>query len=182
MDAFEFFLSNLRAERTKKQYRMYGARFFHYINMNPDQVLELRKQDLTSDDLQRKLRFEKLARSFRDSLVEQGKGYSIRIASYVSVKGFFDFYDVELRLKRRDAPSGDHEKAVRACTKGEVRQLLAGSDLYGRAIVLFLKSTGLCAADAVKLRFKDLGDGSHSSWHDWMNHEAFLFLNSQEHG
>jgi len=113
-------------------------------------MLSIRKDDLDNGDVVRQLRFENKLRQYLAKI--DGLGVSLRRSSFCAVKSFFESYDMPLKMRRRDWPRGEHLKVVRPVTKAEIRSLLAVSDLHDRAIITFLKDTGLAISDACALR------------------------------
>jgi len=97
------------------------------VGFEPTEMLSVRKDDLDNGDVVRQLRFENKLRQYLAKI--DGQGVSLRRSSFCAVKNFFESYDMPLKMRRRDWPRGEHLKVVRPVTKGEMRSLLAVSDL-----------------------------------------------------
>jgi len=139
-----------------------------FARFKPDEALELRAKQFQSENFLEKGSFERLLRRYLAKLDEENTGVQVQRQVIKGARSFFDYYDLGLQVKRKDWPTGSGATEVRAIRKSEIRQLLAVSDLYERALILTLKDTGLNVADLANIRIKNLGGDVHypSTWRE----------------
>jgi site-specific recombinase XerD len=112
---------------------------------------------------------------YLNRLEKGGKGYSLRVIAYATLRSFFATYGVELQMRRGDAPKGDYERERRPFTRDEIRRMLAVSGLHEKALFMFLKDTGLARSDVSKLRLRNIGEeiSRRTSWREWLTVDNF---------
>ena len=131
--------------------------FCEWLGESPDEILENRKRDLKSDDPRVQRRYESALKRFDAYLRDLGYSVSSRQVAWAAVSSFFEMNYVRLRLRRGDYPSGE-SVGRRAATREDILRLLnaAGNDKRLRALVLFLKDSGLRVSDVVRLKYGDI--------------------------
>lgn len=94
------------------------------------------------------------------SYLEKEEDYSVSTqqVAYAAVRSFFEMRYLPLRMRRGDYPSGE-SIGYRAATKKDIKMLLEEASDRTKAIILFLKDTGLRVSDAVSLKYGDLAEG-----------------------
>jgi integrase len=157
MNSFDIWLSGLRTENTKDAYSRGFKGFLSFLDMTADEVLEKRARDMKSDNFVDKVFFENKLRQYLRHLDEKGKGYVVRSITYNSIKNFFFSFNTFLKLSKNDTPKGEYTRVIRPINKKEIQSLLRVSDVMERALILFLKDTGLSSSDVALLRLKNIG-------------------------
>jgi len=101
---------------------------------------------------------ENLVRQYLQSLAEKEYSCSTQQLSYAAVKSFFEAQGMPLFLKRQDRPSGC-AFGSKTLTHEDIRQLKNAAEyLRDKALIMFLKDSGLRESDAAKLLWRDLKD------------------------
>ncbi len=95
----EDFLQSLN-ESKKENYRSGLLKFEQYFGKSIDEILKLREQDLGSNDIHQKTRFETEITRFHQSLLDEG--YNINIARRMTsgIAQLFRFYNMPIRKRR----------------------------------------------------------------------------------
>lgn len=150
-DAWTYWLKSLRTEATRRSYSRAMTRFLEYVDLTADQVFSLRKQQFESKDFYEETFFETKVRDFL-SYVRDTWGPSEQSNAYYAVQNFFRTFHVKLELDRGDAPKKEPKRPIRAIRKTEIRSLLKLADYRERALLLFLKDTGLSRVDTTRIR------------------------------
>jgi len=165
MDSLSYWMGELvnRSESTRFKYKVYFERFCSWAGKTPDELLEQRKRDLKADDIKEQRNTETLLKGFLADL--QGKGNSVgtQQVAYAAVRSFFEMHYQPLRMRRGDYPSGE-SLGSRAATKDAIKTMLSDSKKMKdfrkiRALIFFLKDTGLRVSDAAKVNYGDISDG-----------------------
>ncbi len=91
----ENFLQSL-GESGKENYRSGLRKFEQYFGKSIDEILKLREQDLSSDDINQKTRFETEIKRFHQYLLDEG--YNIKIARKMTlgITQLFRFYGMSI--------------------------------------------------------------------------------------
>ena len=105
---------------------------------------------------------ENLLRGYIETLEKRDLTCSTQSLAYAAVRSFFEAQDMPLFLKREDKPTGC-AFGSKALTLEEIRQIKNATELLrDKALIMFLKDSGLRQSDASKLKwnaFKDYGEG-----------------------
>jgi len=88
-------------------------------------------------------------------LEEKGAGWGTLHGNWYAVKSFFSCFDLPLVLSREDSPKGESREG-RAVTIEEIRRMMKVTDCRGRALLAFLKDTGLRVSDVAALNVGDV--------------------------
>lgn len=150
---------------TKYQWTIRLREFCKWIGKSPDMLIEQRKTDLKSDDPRVRHRLELEVKRFLNVLATEGIGAQKRVLGtaaqktyFTAIRSFFKRNYYALEFFRGDAPQWEPiSPGTRAATKEDIRLMLEVSNPRIRALILFLKDTGLAEADVSKLRLCDLG-------------------------
>lgn len=176
IDAMRFWVTQLsnRDKDTVDGYKVYFLKFCEWLGKGPNELIEMKKQALEHNGdrrenmvLEGKVKqfmshLEKDAVWYTDRRNRKGKrtGYGLgtRKIAFAAIVSFFDLNQYPLSMKRGDRPTGD-AIGSRIPEKSEIVKLVntAKSRRY-RAIILFLKDSGLRLSDVVKLRWRDIQD------------------------
>jgi integrase len=132
-------------------------RFCEWIGKTPDQLIEERKNDLKSEDQRERHRAEMNVKAYINSLATKGLSPNSRKTYFAALRNFYKRNYYELTFFRGDGPEQEvTQEGSRAASKDDIRRMLEVSNPRVRALLLFLKDTGLAEADAAKLKLKDV--------------------------
>ena len=143
-----------KASGTREKYLFYFQRFLERWGLSADELFEMRLKDLRSGDPLNFGRIERWVKAWCRELVEAG--YSpgtCRLAAH-AVKSFFKALNLPLNLKASDLPKGE-SSGSRIVLREEILALwdACGGEFKkrNRAILMFLKDSGLRISDVVAL-------------------------------
>jgi len=169
IDSTRFWMTQLsnRDEDTREGYRLYFLKFCEWMGKSPNELIEMKKQALEHNgDRRENMVLEGKVKQFmsyleHEAVTKQGKkGYGLgtRKMAFAGILSFFDHNQYPLSMKRGDRPSGD-ALGSRIPEKAEIVKLVnTAKSRRHRAVILFLKDSGLRLSDVVKLQWKDLQD------------------------
>ena len=169
IDSMKFWMTQLsnRDEATREGYRIYFLKFCKWINKDPNKLILMKKQVLEHNgDRRENMVLEGKVKQFMSYLEheavtkhgKQGYGLGTRKMAYAGIVSFFDHNQYPLSMKRGDRPSGD-ALGSRIPEKTEIVKLVnTAKSRKHRAVILFLKDSGLRLSDVVKLKWKDIQD------------------------
>jgi integrase len=148
---------NSEPHSTKYSWLHHLKRFCAWVGKTPDELIEERKVQLQSNDRSVQHMAEKNLQDFLNYLEEQGLSPNTRKSYFMAIRNFYKRNYYELTFFRGDGP-GDEvtQEGTRAASKEDINKMLEVSNPRVRALLLFLKDTGLSESDAVKLKLKDL--------------------------
>lgn len=163
MEIWKSSLAN-RSEGTRKQYLHYFNNFINFVGRSPDELREMKYlEDQESKPWERN-RVENLLREHFKTLEEKEFTCSTQNLALASIRSFFEAQGMPLFLKREDKPTGC-AFGSKAMTPEEIRQTKnAAEHLRDKALIMFLKDSGLRQSDAAKLRWKDFKDYGDDFW------------------
>lgn len=142
---------------TKYVWKHHLKRFCDYIKKTPDQLIEERKEHLKSDDERVRHQAEMQLKGFMSYLEDEGLSPNTRRSYFMAVRNFYKRNYLELHFFRRDGPGTQTVvEGRRAASKDDIAKMLEVSNPRVRALILFIKDTGLAESDVVKLKLKDL--------------------------
>jgi len=172
IDSMKFWMDQLsnRSYETVRGYKRYFLEFCHWLGKSPDELILIKKQGLEHDgDRRENMVLEGKVKQFisqmEHAVTKQGKqGYGLgtRQMAYAGISSFFALNEYPLSMKRSDRPSGD-KIGSRIPEKAELVKLVnRAKSRRTRAVILFLKDSGLRISDVVRLKWtdiQDMGDG-----------------------
>ncbi|MFB0514480.1 MAG: tyrosine-type recombinase/integrase [Candidatus Bathyarchaeia archaeon] len=147
----EDFLQSL-GRNTRKSYRTGLRKFEQYFGKSVDEILKLREQDLGSDDIHRKRRFEKEMEKFHQSLLD--KGYAVNTARTMTlgIIQIFRFYDMPIKkrygskISRTVISTRDHMLTI-----FDIRKMNKVGDLRARTLLCMSKDLGWRISDFLSI-------------------------------
>jgi len=143
-----------KGEATKEIYARNFAEFLKFVNMNPDQLLAQRQDDILNRDIKTQRRIESQFLSFIAKKKKEGYAAATLQIIFASIRSFFEIHYCPLRMRRKDYPTGD-SNGVRRATKEAILKVLydkrTRNKATERAMFLFLKDSGLRISDARRL-------------------------------
>ena len=159
------FYDNIPNPSTRKEYRNGLQRFTAWFGKSADEILEMRKADLKSDDTFKKKRFERELERFHAYLKtpkdKGGEGAATNSARTLclGLRQFFNYYEVGIKLKRGSAVGKSvlTEKSY-PLTIEDIRKMYAVGNLRERVILSMAKDLGIRIGDFVRIKKADLPD------------------------
>lgn len=152
---FDSLNSKLSRHSTKAIWKHHLKRYCNWIGKSPDALIAERKEQLKSEDERVKHLAEQNLKRF---LSELDFAENTKRSYFMAVRNFYKRNYCELYFFRRDGPGTETvSEGARAATKDDIRSMLEVSNPRVRALLLFLKDTGLAESDVVKLKLSDLG-------------------------
>ena len=160
------FLDSVSNPNTKKEYRHGIKKFCEGYGKSAEEILELRKDDLTQkaeenliEYRNRAARFEKEIEKFHSHLL--GQGFTINTSRNLTlgIRQLFRFYEMPIRIR-----SGSKVSQTVKTTKNfpmtieHVRAMFAVGDLRERVVLSMATDLGLRIGDFIKTRKTDLPD------------------------
>jgi site-specific recombinase XerD len=158
------FYDNIPNPSTRKEYRNGLQRFTAWFGKSADEILEMRKADLKSEDTFARKRFERELERFHAYLKApkpQGGGAATNSARTLclGLRQFFNYYEVGMKLKRGSAVGKSvlTEKSY-PLTIEDIRKMYAVGNLRERVILSLAKDLGIRIGDFVQIKKTDLPD------------------------
>ncbi len=158
------FLDSLSNPNTKKEYRHGVKKFSEWYGKSAEEILELRKDDLTQKPEEnlieyrnRAARFEKEIEKFHSYLLEQGFTINTARNLTIGIRQLFRFYEMPIKIR-----SGSKIAKTVKTTKNfpltieHVRAMFKVGDLRERVILSIATDLGLRIGDFLALRKSDL--------------------------
>jgi len=149
---------------TKKEYRYGIKKFCEWFGKTPEEILELRKGDLTQrpneniiEYRNRAARFEKEIEKFHSYLLEQG--YSVNTARNltIGIRQLFRFYQMPVRMRAGSRVTKTVKTSKNFPLRIEhVRKMFEVADLRERVILSMATDLGLRVGDFIHIERKDL--------------------------
>ena len=147
-------LSN-RSESTRESYQRHFKGFMSFTGMTADQLRQLKYEEDQNEKPWERSKVENLLRGYLQHLEEEGK--KNLEGPYYAVRSFFSCNGLRLNMNRGDAPNNHSSEGSSVPTPEGIRRVLNSCEyIRDRAIVLFLKDSGLRASDLPGLKWEDL--------------------------
>ena len=166
-DAMEYWMAELanRSPGTRKLYGGHLNKFAEWVQISPNGLIDMKKTSLESSDDRRDNRsLETKVKAYISHLEERGLAPATRRLAYASINSFFASNRYPLEFTPQDRPDGDSEGS-RIPEKDEIKMILnAAKSRRYRALILFLKDSGLRVSDAVMLRWDQAVDYGNGFW------------------
>lgn len=165
------FLDSVSNPNTRKEYRHGIKKFCEWYGKSAEEILELRKDDLTQKAQEnlveyrnRAARFEKEIEKFHTYLL--GQGFTINTSRNLTlgIRQLFRFYEMPIRIR-----SGSKVSQTVKTTKNfpmtieHVRAMFTVGDLRERVVLSMATDLGLRIGDFIKIRKTDLPDLNEQS-------------------
>jgi len=160
------FLDSVSNPNTKKEYRHGIKKFCEWYGKSAEEILELRKDDLTQRQREnlieyrnRAARFEKEIEKFHSYLLAQGFTINTSRNLTLGIRQLFRFYEMPIRIR-----SGSKVSQTVKTTKNfpmtieHIRAMFAVGDLRERVVLSMATDLGLRIGDFIKIRKTDLPD------------------------
>jgi integrase len=160
------FLDSIFNPNTKKEYRHGVKKFCDWFDKSAEEILELRKDDLTQrqgenlvEYRNRAARFEKEIEKFHGYLLAQGFTINTSRNLTLGIRQLFRFYEMPIRIR-----SGSKVSQTVKTTKNfpmtieHVRAMFAVGDLRERVVLSMATDLGLRIGDFIRIRKADVPD------------------------
>jgi integrase len=158
------FLDSVSNPLTRKGYRHGLKRFCEWYGKSAEEILELRKDDLTQkagenliEYRNRAARFEKEIEKFHSYLIEQGLAINSARGMTIGIRQLFRFYQMPIRMR-----AGSKVVKTVKTTKNfpltieHVRTMFKVADLRERMVLSMATDLGLRIGDFIALKKTDL--------------------------
>jgi len=158
------FLDSVSNPNTKKEYRHGVKKFSEWYGKSTEEILELRKDDLTQKPQEnlieyrnRAARFEKEIEKFHSHLLNQGFTINTARNLTIGIRQLFRFYEMPIKIR-----SGSKISKTVKTTKNfpltieHVRVMFKVGDLRERVILSMATDLGLRIGDFLALKKSDL--------------------------
>lgn len=144
---------------TKYQWKHNLRKFCEWAEKTPDELIAERKEEVKSEDAKVQHRKEMLVKKFLKYLEEERElAPNTRRTYFAAIRNFFQRNYLSLTFMRREGPPAMRVlEGSRAATKGEIKKMCDVSKPRERALILFIKDSGLAEADVARMKLKDLG-------------------------
>ena len=151
------FYDSIPNMHTRREYRNGLQRFSAWFGKTADEILEMRKADLKSDDTFKRKRFDRELERFHAFLKENRQSTNSARTLCSGLRQFFRMYEVPLLL-RRGSPISKQQMTDKTypLTIEDVRRMFAVADLRERVILAMAKDLGLRIGDFVQIKKADL--------------------------
>ena len=159
----QVFLESISNPKTRKCYRHGLKKFCEWYGKTAEQILELRKEDLTQhagenliEYRNRASRFEKEIEKFHSLLLTQGSINTARVQT-LGIRQLFRYYEMPIRF-RNGSKIGKTVKTTKnfPLTIDHVRKMFEVADLRERVILSMATDLGLRIGDFIALKKTDL--------------------------
>lgn len=157
----KYWMDNLNGKSgphtTKYIFKNNFKKYCEWIEKTPDQLVEERKQHLKDKDQRVNHLAEMDVKRFLAHLEDKGLSPNTVRGYFMAIRNFYQRNYLELSFFRGDIRfTHTVQEGTRAANKKDIRKMLEVSNPRVRAIILFLKDTGLSESDFAKLKLKDL--------------------------
>jgi len=154
------YLDSVVNPSTKKEYRLGIRKFCEWFGKSPEEVLEMRKDDLTQrqgenliDYRNRDARFEKEIERFHSYLLEQGYKTNTCRTVTLGIRQLFRYYRMPVQIR-----SGSRVNKTVKTSKNfplrieDVREMFKFADLKGKLILSLAVDLGLRIGDFIGIK------------------------------
>jgi integrase len=161
-EAVQYWMNSLGGRDTvgssKYQWKLRLRKFCEWLGKTPDELIFERKSDLKSDDDRIRHRAEMVVKKYLRVLEDNGLSPNTIRTYFAAIRSFYQRNYAELKFFRRDAPKViTVAEGAKAANQEEIRGMIEVSKPRTKALILFLKDTGLSISDTSKLILKNLG-------------------------
>ncbi len=158
-DALEVWNDTLstRSLSTRHLYRQHFMKFLEWCGLSANEIRQLKLEEEESEKPWQRVDVENRVRRYLEYLEGEGQAGSSRRSVLTAIRSFFKAQQLPLRLDRQDYPDCAYMNASSVPTREDVKKLAdAALHVRDRAVILFLKDSGLRQSDLPQIRWKDL--------------------------
>ena len=147
-----------------KSYRRNFIKWVNWIDMLPDEQIELRKEQLKSDDLKTQRFFEEKLKEYAREVMKQGVTKKTGDQYLIAVRSFFSHHYLNMKFKRgeiakvlKELPEVSANNKPKSLMKNEeLRAIFSVSVPRDKPLILILAQTGMSPVDVANLRIEGL--------------------------
>jgi len=153
------FYDSIPNKNTRKEYRNGLQRFSAWFGKNPDDILQMRREDLKTTEIFQRKRFERELEKFHAYLKEQGLSTNSARTLCLGLRQFFRYFEVPIILRRGSVVGKAvlTDKTYPLTIEG-IRKMYAVADLKQRVILSLAKDLALRIKDFRNIKRADLPD------------------------
>jgi len=152
-----------KAAKTQRNYVKNFKYFLEWCRKTPDEVRQLKLIEENQKEPWLRTEVENLVREHVGMMKKKEYSGSSIHMRLCAIRSFFKAQNLPLHLNREDQPIIDNLKAKGTPSKKQLKEIVECADnLRDRALMLFLKDTGLRSSDIPQILWKhlaDVGDG-----------------------
>lgn len=141
-------------EISKRGYLLHFRDFCRWLKKTPEQLVAERKEDVRSEDSRVQHNAEHQVTRYINYLKSQNRAPDTVRLAYYSIRSFYDNNYFPLDLKANQAPKKGWPRG--RATKEQVATLLRVANTREKALILFIKDSGLPVGDVAQLSYKDI--------------------------
>jgi len=161
-ESVKYWMSSLQGKdtvgSTKYGWKLRLRKFCEWLGKTPDELIAERKEEMKNEDDKVRHHAEMVLKSYLKFLEEKGLSPNARRTYFTAIRNFYQRNYVELKFFRRDGPKVmTVTEGSKAANKEDIRKMIEVSKPRVKAMILFLKDTGLSISDTAKLKLKNLG-------------------------
>lgn len=148
-----------KAESTRKNYKASFNAFLEFTGKTPDQLRLMKLKESQLKEPWMRVQCENLVKEYVAQLQKAGYAGSTIHLKLSGVKSFFQSQNMPLTMSKSDTPLIANEHASATPTREQVKSLIeCARSLRDKALILFLKDSGLRVSDLEGLKWRDLTD------------------------
>jgi len=160
------FLDSISNKHTRKEYRYGTKKFCEWFNKSPEEILEMRKDDLTPrpneniiESKHRAKQFERVIEQFHAHLIKQGYSINTARTSTLGIRQLFRYYEMPVQMR-----SGSKISQTVKTNKSfplrieHVRAMFKVADLKERVLLALATDLALRVSDFRNIKKIDLPD------------------------
>jgi len=162
----EEFLESVRNKSTRKGYRNGIKKFFVWFNRTPEEILKLRKDDLTQrpdenliEYRNRAARFEKEIEKFHSQMLDDGHSINSARNYTIGIRQLFRFYQMPIKMRAGSQVTRTVKTSKSFPLRIEhVRAMFNVADLRERVLLSLATDLGLRISDFRNIKRTDIPD------------------------
>jgi integrase len=144
---------------TRKEYRNGLQRFSQWFGKSPDEILQMRREDLKTEDTFRRKRFEREIEKFHAYLKQSGSSTNSARTLCLGIRQFLRYYEVPIILRRgSEVGKSVLTDKTYPLTIEDLRKMFAVADLKQRVMLSMAKDLALRIGDFLGIKKDDLPD------------------------
>jgi len=152
-----------KSKKTVHDYKHAFKSFLEYTGKTPDELRAMKFEEGKQSEPWMQTEVENIVREFIGDLKAKGYSGATIHMKLSAIRSFFNAQNLPLSLRRSDQPMIANEHASSVPSKEQVKSIIeCAGTIRDRAIILFLKDSGLRVSDLALLKwrdFKEYGEG-----------------------
>jgi len=160
------FLDSISNKHTRKEYQYGIKKFYNWFGKTPEEILEMRKDDLTPrpdenivESKHRAKRFEREIERFHSRLIEQGYSVNSARTSTIGIRQLFRYYEMPIQMRTGSRVSRTVKTSKSFPLRIEhVTDMFNVADLRERVLLATATDLALRISDFRNIKRTDLPD------------------------